>query len=339
MCLDLQNELLDKSQELFTLAVELYNRPTIKYHAEGCAIFLCSAWELMLKAEICKRSGNKALFYSGTGRTLSLSDCLKKIFTNENDPLRKNMDKVIELRNTSTHFITMEYEIFYGPILQACVSNYAEKIEELHGRCMSDIMPENYLNLSVNRTVVDEDKVRAKYSPEIAEKLLLQYNSITQDIGEGNERYASFYQTNLIVVKNPKKADLAVRLYSESEAGLAIGKQLINPSEKYIYTYNKACHAISKRIRKSDIIFLYKGKPQDRFNSFHFKQFVDFYDMKNDLRFAFNRATRGEEPAYIYSEQVIQFVVEEIRKNPKIIDLLVNKQNKRNDPQEQGNSQ
>nr|WP_216386913.1 hypothetical protein [Arcanobacterium phocae] len=132
---------------------------------------------------------------------------------------------------------------------------------------------------------------------------------------------------------------MAVRLCSKSEAGLAIGKQLINPSEKYIYTYNKACNAISKRIRKSDIVFFYKGKLQDRLNSFHFKQFVDFYDMKNDLRFAFNRATRGEETAYIYSEQVIQFVVEEIRKNPKIIDLLVNKQNKKNDPQEQGNSQ
>ncbi|WP_366499597.1 DUF3644 domain-containing protein [Arcanobacterium phocae] len=194
----MQNELLDKSQELFTLAVELYNRPTIKYHAEGCAIFLCSAWELMLKAEICKRSGNKALFYSGTDRALSLSDCLKKIFTNKNDPLRRNMDKVIELRNTSTHFITMEYEIFYGPILQACVSNYAEKIEELHGRCMSDIMPENYLNLSVNRTVVDEDKVRAKYSPEIAENYSFNTTVLPKILVRGTSAMLLFIKQTLL---------------------------------------------------------------------------------------------------------------------------------------------
>ena len=31
--------LLDKSQEAFLLAIELYNRPTIRYHAEGCCFF------------------------------------------------------------------------------------------------------------------------------------------------------------------------------------------------------------------------------------------------------------------------------------------------------------
>lgn len=88
--------LLDKSQELFVLAVELYNRPTIKHHAEGCAMFLCSAWELMLKAAILKSLGRAALYYKDSERTLSLEDCLRKVFTNENDPLRKNMARVID---------------------------------------------------------------------------------------------------------------------------------------------------------------------------------------------------------------------------------------------------
>ena len=35
--------LLDKSQEAFILAVELFNRPTIRYRVEGCAFFLCNA--------------------------------------------------------------------------------------------------------------------------------------------------------------------------------------------------------------------------------------------------------------------------------------------------------
>lgn len=66
--------LLDKSQEAFLLAIELYNRPTIRYHAEGCCFFLCNAWELMLKANIIKRDGGKAVYYPGGNRTLSLSD-------------------------------------------------------------------------------------------------------------------------------------------------------------------------------------------------------------------------------------------------------------------------
>lgn len=46
--------LLEKSQEAFILAIELFNRPTIRYRVEGCAFFLCNAWELMLKAYLIK---------------------------------------------------------------------------------------------------------------------------------------------------------------------------------------------------------------------------------------------------------------------------------------------
>ena len=54
---DTCERLLDKSQEAFILAIELFNRPTIRYRVEGCAFFLCNAWELMLKAYIAKRDG------------------------------------------------------------------------------------------------------------------------------------------------------------------------------------------------------------------------------------------------------------------------------------------
>ena len=47
---EIVQRLLEKSKEAFILALELYNRPTLKYHAESCSIFLCNAWELMLKA-------------------------------------------------------------------------------------------------------------------------------------------------------------------------------------------------------------------------------------------------------------------------------------------------
>ena len=53
--------LLEKSQEAFILAIELFNRPTIRYRVEGCAFFLCNAWELMLKAYLIKRDGYKSI--------------------------------------------------------------------------------------------------------------------------------------------------------------------------------------------------------------------------------------------------------------------------------------
>ena len=85
------DRLIRKAQEAFLLAIELYNRPTIQYHVEGCSFFLCNAWELMLKAHIIERYGIGEIYYPGNTRTLSLEDCLKKVFTNSKDPDRKSV--------------------------------------------------------------------------------------------------------------------------------------------------------------------------------------------------------------------------------------------------------
>lgn len=196
--------LLDKSQEAFLLAIELYNRPTIRYHAEGCAFFLCNAWELMLKAQIIKTEGEQAVYYPGKDRTLSFEDCLKKVFTNESDPLRRYLSIIIDLRNTSTHFVTDEYELFYGPILQACVKYYDEKLSDLHDVEISDRIPENYLALSVRRGSIDFDTIRARYSKETVERMLKLSSSILQ----GSEYGAGLpgYSTELRLTKK-KDAD------------------------------------------------------------------------------------------------------------------------------------
>ena len=37
------DKLITKSQEAFILAIELYNKPTIKYRVEGFSFFICNA--------------------------------------------------------------------------------------------------------------------------------------------------------------------------------------------------------------------------------------------------------------------------------------------------------
>lgn len=113
----LVKQLLDKSQEAFVLGVEIYNKPTIKYRVEGFSFFICNAWELMLKAHIIKTLGEEKIYYKeNKDRTINLENCIKLVFTNDKDPLRLNLEKIIELRNTSTHFITEEYEMLYVPL-------------------------------------------------------------------------------------------------------------------------------------------------------------------------------------------------------------------------------
>ena len=59
--MDLTEKLLDKSKEAFTMAIEIYNKPTIKYRIEGFSFFICNAWELMLKAYMIKAKGENSI--------------------------------------------------------------------------------------------------------------------------------------------------------------------------------------------------------------------------------------------------------------------------------------
>ena len=38
---ELINNMVNKSKEAFSLGIEIYNKPTIKYRVEGFAFFIC----------------------------------------------------------------------------------------------------------------------------------------------------------------------------------------------------------------------------------------------------------------------------------------------------------
>ena len=53
---ELITSMLDKSEEAFLMAIEIYNKPTINYRLEGFSFFICNAWELLLKAKMLKEN-------------------------------------------------------------------------------------------------------------------------------------------------------------------------------------------------------------------------------------------------------------------------------------------
>lgn len=81
----LQVKLIDKAKEAFILAIEIYNKPTIKYRVESFSFLICNAWELMLKAHLLKRDGDTSIYFKDNpSRTLSLENCVKKYLQMKN---------------------------------------------------------------------------------------------------------------------------------------------------------------------------------------------------------------------------------------------------------------
>lgn len=317
--------LLSKSKEAFALAVELYNRPTLRYHAEACSIFLCNAWELMLKSYLVQTNGLSDIYYpDNPERTISLEDCLKKIFTNEKSPLRVNMRELIAFRNTNTHFITDEYELFYGPFLQAAVTNYAEQLEELHEESVSDIMPENHLALAVRRGAIEPDVIRAKYDPAVAQRLLESQRALAAKVdGEGNSAVAAIFETNLRLVKKAKDADLNVFVSADAAAGVSIVKDIRDPISYYPFRMKVCVDKVNSKLKGKNVKIKYAGETVDRFNKFHFNLFASGHRFKENPQFSYNRNGPDESPYYVYSQKTVDFIVQRLIEKPETyLDVL-----------------
>ncbi len=317
----LQKKLVEKSKEAFVMAIEIYNKPTIVYRVEGFSFFICNAWELMLKAHMINKFGDESIYYrDNPGKTITLEKCLQKIFTNEKAPLRRNLSKIIELRNTSTHFVTEEYEMIYIPLFQACVLNYVEKMQEFHDIDMTEVIPQNFLTLAVSMKALDENTIRAKYPEEIAKRIIETNEQLAPMIAENNQSFAIKIEHFHFITKDQNRATSFVYVDKNADAGVKIIKELKDPNNTHKYTMKTAIKEISRRLQMMGINF--------DMNQYIFNLFNKVYSIKENERYCYIHKQYAQ-PSYTYSVQAIELIVGEIQKDPNnIVEKLKKAKNK-----------
>lgn len=315
----IENKLLDKSKEAFAMAIELYNKPTIRYRVEGFAIFICNAWELMLKAYMIKKMGPDSIYYKDNpNRTITLENCIQKVFTNNKDPLRINLEKIIELRNTSTHFIMEEYEMVYVPLFQACVFNYNEKMAAFHNIDMTALIPQNFLTLSISMKALSEAEIIAKYPEEIATKMLDMKGKIDEvAMATNNAKFAIRVDHYHYLTKDKDKATSFVKIDNSADASVKIIKELKDPNKTHSLTAKACIDKVREYLVKNHIDLLYNGNVT-KFNRFHFTNFCKYFGLKDNERFCYIHK-QFSTPQYSYSLQAVEFITEELRKDPENI--------------------
>lgn len=312
------DRLIDKAKEAFVMAIEIYNKPSIKYRLEGFSFFICNAWELMLKAQMINKYGEDSIYYPDKpNRTISLENCVQKIFTNEKAPLRKNLEKVIELRNTSTHFITEEYEAVYIPLLQACVFNFVDKMMEFHNVDMTQIIPENFITLSVRLKSLNETEIRGKYTEQVAEKLIAVQNTLEPMIEENNNSFAIKVEHFHYATKDRSKATELYYIDKNASEGVRIIREMKNPNDTHKYNAKACIREINKRITKDGLHVMYNGA-ETCINLYHFNLFVSYFGLKENEKMCFTYQI-SRQPQYSYSQQAIDFIYDEIKKSPRTI--------------------
>ncbi|MBD5808948.1 DUF3644 domain-containing protein [Limosilactobacillus fermentum] len=317
---NLSKRLVDKSIESFVLGLEIYNKPTIRYRVEGFSFFICNAWELMLKAYLINKDGESSIYYHDKAdRTISLDETIRKVFTNKHDPLCLNLEQIISLRNTSTHFITEDYEQIFAPLFQACVFNYVEKMQEFHAIDVSKNVAPSFLSLNVNISDISDNALRAHYSAAVAKLMIRKRNEVTDERQIEGSRYSIPVETRMVITKDPNKADFSVNVSKSSDNNITIVRDVKDPNSVFTYTQNKVISFVNKRLKKKGILLdkIKKGEPaKDKFTSNDFQLFIKFYQIKNDTKMCYHYDLGNR---YGYSQKVVDLIVREIEKDPSVI--------------------
>ena len=134
------NKLIEKSFDAFTIALETYNRPTLKNKVEVFVILIVNAWEILLKAKVIKDNQTLDKIYkegqtnqSGDKYTISIYEALGLIYGKENI-IYKNLIEVIYLRDRATHLLIDDLRTELSPLFQASIINYIEEYEVSFGK-------------------------------------------------------------------------------------------------------------------------------------------------------------------------------------------------------------
>ena len=271
------NNLLEKSQEAFLMAIEIYNKPTISYRLEGFAFFICNAWELLLKAKMIQ-NGESIYFSDKPNRTISSNNCVAHIFTNDKDPIRKNLDIIIGLRNTSTHFIIKEMDTIYLPFMQANVLNYSQKMFDFFEVDITEKINSSFMTLVINNTDVSSEEILSRYGEQIFNrynKLKNETKSIIED--SSNEKLAIQVDLNIKVVKDKKDAQVTFRIAKDGEDPVRIIKELKDTNLTHCYTQKRIREIVIDNLKRKGIDF--------KLNQYELKLICDKFDLKSNERY------------------------------------------------------
>lgn len=318
----------EKSIEAFLLSIEIFNKPTISYRLEGCVYLLCNAWELMLKARLMTEG--KSIMYPKSDkkpeRSISLSDCVDKVFTNEHDPVRTNLKIVISIRNTATHLIIPEYEIVYMPYLTFSVKAYCDKLYEFFGIDVKERIKSDFLSLYAPHATQSRNTLISKYGFDLVEKLEQKAQSLETETAEGSP-IALNVNVSMSRVNKESGADFSFYLSSKKNAAdmnVRFIDRVLDPNENYVYTHNAVANKINEIIEKECIPFtpIVEPKVDEKhpnppiFTTACLDALIKRYKWKEDKELVI-KIENGKMHVYKYSEKIITKVILGIRENSR----------------------
>jgi len=133
---------LEKARDSSLLAVEVYNKPAVKFKSGGYIVLMVIAWTALFHAiffkkkckPFCRKSTRRYVKVDGDYRYWELDECLCQHYGNDTmNPVRKNLEFFIPLRNKIEHRSMPELDANIFGECQAMLLNFDEMLEKAFG--------------------------------------------------------------------------------------------------------------------------------------------------------------------------------------------------------------
>lgn len=323
----LMNTMLEKSQDCFLLAIELFNKPTISLTTDGFVIFICNAWELLFKAYFLKK--RKSIYYSKNGKktnvTLSLSTLIKKVLTNDKDPARINLEIVSGIRNKATHLIIPEYATSFHGVFLSCCKNYVSKLDSFFSINIGDKLKSDFLSMTIPSTNSSIDIV-GKYGKTISKQFTVLEKFVNKTLvanapgGTVPSALSLSYTISFKTVKKLEDASLTMAKHKKEDSDVEYVEVIkpSDPSETHPLNRKKVLELINNQLHATGISFVpYTLNKNTTFTSDTFNLYIKSKNIKSDKHYTYEHKI-GKTSQYTYSESLVEKIIQDITDDPDI---------------------
>lgn len=269
-------QLIKRSLDAFTLALEVYNRPSLCNRVEAFTIMMVNAWELFLKAEILDVFGEERVFYKN-GKSISISDALPLRIQN-NDPVKRNIDTLILLRDQATHLLIPELQPQLSRLFQANVFNYQDRYRKQMGNSPLAGQSVGMLSLVIDGPAPEIGVIKENYGTLTAtevDKFIKAFDDTNRALN--SDKFSISIEYMLALVRNPNKSDLVLSTGEQGQKAIII-TQAKNLNDTHPYFTDDAILAINTKQIASKInrhsfqaiVFKHKIKTNENSDMYNF---------------------------------------------------------------------
>lgn len=308
------DKLKEKSFEQFLLAIEIYNRPSLKNKIEVFSILLICSWELLLKAKLIKDSNNIDSIFDKEGKTKKISKLILTIFKDKDNAIRRNLNEIIEIRNNSIHLFIENFRSDISRYFQSAIINYIDFYEYFFDKIPLRNETKGMFSIVIDKNDLNDVFLLGDKNENIKKLILETENKLHKYENCENDRVMVNINYSIYKTKD-KDADIYVK-YTNKGANIKEVKVPEDPNNIFTFKFGEVIKEINKKLKEDKNNNINKIQ----INQSNLTAIINFKKIKDNKKYTFTFGNTSK-----YSYELIKYIVNQIIENNELAKLTPQK--------------